>query len=208
MMRRSVPALFLLLIASTASAAWYPALDGNIARIQVGETVTVRVRAIWTGLMIVPWTPWIFESSNPSVIRVDGAMYSSTPGEMRITGISPGHGLALIRPMSSFYNVDVTVVCGQESAVQAAEVRQTVKTGEPVALRALTSIADRTTFTWYHGHIGDTSFPIGQSGPEVVYITDDPGLHSAWVLATTSCSSSMAEFQIDAVAPKRRGVRH
>jgi hypothetical protein len=207
-MRRIVFALLLLSLSATASAAWYPSLDGNMARIEVGETVTVRVRAIWTGLMVIPWMPWTFESSNPDVARVQGQMLSSQPGEMRITGVSPGHARGLIRPMSAFYSVDVTVVCGKESPIQAAEPQQTAKTGEAITLRAVTPIANRTTFTWYHGLVGDMSAPIAGSGPEIAFATNDPGTHYAWVLATTPCSSTTAQFEIDAVSPRRRSARH
>lgn len=197
-----------LLFAWNASAAWYPKLDGNLVRVEVGETVKVRVSAAWTGFSVVPWTPWIFESSRPDVAQVDGAMLNSQPTHMRITGLRPGHATGMIRPWSSYYSVDVTVVCGQESPVQAAEPRQATKIGEAVALRAVTPIAARTTFTWYHGLVGDMSAPIAGSGPEIPFATNDPGQHHAWVLATTPCSSSTAQFTIDAAAPKRRGVRH
>ncbi len=207
-MRRWIVVLVLLSLAATASAAWYPSLEDNLVRLEVGQSVTVTVRAVWTGLMVVPWTPWIFESSNPDVARVQGQMLDSRPGVMRITGVSPGRAQGLIRPTSTFYRVDVTVVCGKEDAVQPATAWQTTKPGEPVTLRAVTPIAGRTTFTWYHGQVGDTSAPIAGSGPEIPFATNDAGPHYAWVLATTPCSSSTAEFRIDAVPPRRRSARH
>jgi hypothetical protein len=208
MMRRALVALFLVLAASTASAAWYPSLETGAILLEVGETQTVGVRAIWTGLMIVPWQPWVFSSTNASVARVTGEMLDSRPGQMRITGLAPGRADGVILGWSHYYRVEVTVVCGREDAVQAAPGRHAAVTGVPITLRAVTPIADRTTFTWYHGRVGDTSFPIPQSGPEIVYVTGDAGPHYAWVLATTACSSSTAEFQIDAVNPRRRGARH
>jgi len=209
-MRRWMAMLAFCSVATTASAAWYPELETGAVRIGVGQTVTVRVRAIWTGLWILPWTPWVFDSTNPSVARVEGRMDSSHPGEMRITGVSPGRASAFIHGWThtDFYRVEVTVVCLPEEPVQPARARQTAKAGQPILLQAQTPIASRTTFAWYHGRIGDMSFPIGQSGPEIVYVTDDPGSHYAWVLASTPCSSSTAEFEIDAYRPKRRGARH
>ena len=207
-MKRSLVVLALCSLATTASAAWYPKLDGNLVRMEVGETVKIRVSAVWTGLWLVPWTPWIFESSRPDVIQVEGAMFNSQPADMRITALRPGEAKGMIRPWSTFYSVDVTVVCGNESPVQAAEPRQTTKIGEAVALRALTPIAARTTFTWYHGQVGDLSAPIAGSGPEIAFATNDAGPHYAWVLATTPCSSSTAQFTIDAVSPRRRTARH
>jgi hypothetical protein len=200
--------LLLVLVAPVASAAWYPSLETGALNLRVGQSATVQVRAIWTGTWIVPWSPWYFESTNPGVARVTGSMLTSQPGTMYITALAPGRTNAYIQNWSDFYRVEITVTCGSESPVQAAEARQATKVGEAVTLRALTPIATRTTFTWYHGRIGDTSMPIAASGPELVYATDDPGVHYAWVLATTPCSSSTAEFEIEAITPKRRASRH
>jgi hypothetical protein len=208
MMRRALLALFLVSVASSASAAWYPSLETGAILLEVGETQNVGVRAIWTGLMIVPWQPWVFASTNPSVATVSGEMLDSRPGQMRITALRPGRADGIILGWTNYYRVEVTVVCGRENAVQAAPSRQTAVVGVPISLHAVTPIAERTTFTWYHGRVGDTSFPISQSGADVVYVTDDAGPHFVWVLATTPCSSSTAEFQIDAVNPRRRGARH
>ena len=38
-------------------------------------------------------------------------------------------------------------------------------------------------------------------------LMNDLGRHHAWVLATTPCSSTTAQFEIEAVAPKRRSAR-
>ncbi len=207
MMRRSILTLALLLAATTASAAWYPRLDTGAVRLEVGETTTVGVHAVWTGIWIVPWNPWYFESTNPSVARVTGEMLDARPGEMRITALKPGLADAVIEGWTHFYRVEVTVVCGHEDSVAAARPIVTATTGVPIALRAVSNIADRQTFTWYHGRTGDMTFPVGQSGPEIVYVTNDPGLHHVWVMATSACSTSTTEFLIDAKAPRRRASR-
>lgn len=207
MMRRSLLLLTLLFTAATASAAWYPSLETGALRLEVGQSRTVEVRAIWTGTWLVPWSPWNFESTNPGVARVTGSMLDSRPGQMYITALKPGRADAVLQGWTHFYRVEVTVVCGHEDAIAPATPLVTTTTATPVALRAVTDIADRFTFTWYHGRTGDTSFPIGQSGPEIVYVTNDPGEHHAWVMATSPCSTSTTEFTIDARAPRRRTSR-
>lgn len=208
MMRRSLAALLLLSLASTASAAWYPRLETGALRLEVGESATVGVTAVWTGIWIVPWSPWVFESTNPRVALVSGEMPDSRPGQMRITALEPGTANAVIRGWTDFYRVELTVVCGQEERVTAASPYVETRIGTAVSLRAVTPIANRTTFAWYHGRTGDMTYPIHQAGPEIVYVTDDPGLHSVWVMATTPCSTSTTEFVIDAKPPKRRSSRH
>lgn len=207
MIRRALVLAASFVFATAASAAWYPSIDPTYVRVEVGQTKTATVRAIWTGIWVIPWTPWVFVSSNPSVAQVAGRMDNSLPGTMYITGVKPGNALATIDGWTSFYSVDIDVVCGREDPIQAALPQQHTLINVPVALRALTPIANRTSFTWYHGHIGDLSHPINGSGFEIPYVTNDVGAHYAWVLATTPCSQSMAEFRIDAHAPKRRLVR-
>jgi hypothetical protein len=208
MMRRSLLALLLLGLTSSASAAWYPRLEKTGVLLEVGQSTTVEVYAVWTGIWLVPWTPWTFQSTNPRVASVTGEMPDSRKGLMVITAREPGRANAVISGLSDYYRVEVTVVCGNEDSVVAASPTLTATTGTPITLRAYTPHANRTTFAWYHGRTGDMSFPIGQSGPEIVYVTDDAGPHSVWVLATTSCSSSTAEFLIEARPPKRRPSRH
>ena len=198
MMRRFLLALLLLGPTSSASAAWYPRLEKTESCSRSG-----RARRFW----LVPWTPWYFQSTNPRVARVTGEMLDSRAGLMVITAREPGRANAVISGWSDYYRVEVTVVCGNEENVAAASPSLTATTGVPITLRAFTPHSNRTTFTWYHGRTGDMSYPIGQSGPEIVYVTDDAGLHYVWVLATTSCSSSTAEFLIEARSPRRRPSR-
>ena len=207
MTRRSILTLALLFAATNTSAAWYPSLETGALRLEVGQSRTVEVRAIWTGIWLVPWSPWTFATTNPSVARVTGRMLDSRPGLMIITARAPGHADAIIEELTRYYRVEVTVVCGQEDPIAAARPAITTTTGVPIALRAVSNIADRQTFTWYHGRIGDMTFPIGQSGPEIVYVTNDPGEHHVWVMATSACSTSTTEFVIDANPPRRRTSR-
>ena len=209
MLRRSTLTLLVLALAVSAGASNYPHPAVGAVQVKVGETVQVRVDLVhrWGGY---EFRPVFFESSNPRFVEVRGRMPVAVPAYMSITGVRPGRAEALLLGSDStrYGAVDVTIVCGREPAIQTAEAQQTVKIGEPVLLRALSPIAERTTFTWYRGLVGDMSAPIAESGPEIAFTTNGPGQHHAWVMAITPCSSSTAQFQIDAVAPRRRATRH
>jgi hypothetical protein len=207
--------LLLLVIAALAPAAlggyYEPRFDRQRVTVAVGETVTVRVTA---GYVYFPWlpatfSPWVFGSESSSIAHVQGMLDAADDvGTMLITGRKPGRTYARARPWDSDNVVDVTVVCAAEEPVQAAEPRQSTRPGLPVTLRAVTPAAERATFTWYHGRVGDMSAPIAGSGPELVFASNDHGVQHAWVMATTVCSSSTAQFEIETAAPKRRSVRH
>lgn len=206
---RFLPALLLISMAPAAAAQTVLTLDPGSVVVGVGETATVRVSRgpFLTGGSRLPALK--FASANASIIQVEGSLTDPHwTGRMRITGLRPGKGRALVQGYDpSTVHVAVTVVCRDEPPIHAAEPRQTTKIGQPVTLRAETPIAGRTTFTWYHGLAGDLSAPIAASGPEIPFATSDPGPHHAWVLATTPCSSTTAQFEIEAVAPRRRSAR-
>ena len=190
-----------------AAAACRPGPDRTNVTLNVGDTEFVHVAAEGPGGYFDG--PWFFASNDDSIIRVTGRMTEPwPPGVMRITGLRPGKATARIENESeTLGQVAVTVRCGAEPPIQPAEPRQTMKTGDVIALRAVTSLADRTTFTWYLGRLGDASFPIHQAGPEIAFATKEPGEHHVWVMATTPCSTSTAQFVIDAMAPRRRTSR-
>lgn len=197
-----------LAAASSASAAWHPRFDEGYVRVLVGETRTVAVHAVWTGIWIVPWQPWVFYSTNPNVARVEGRMDSSRTGYPEITGVKPGSAQLQIEGWSEYYKVYIDVACGQEDPVQAAVGELDIRVGESVQLHAVTPIAWRTTFQWYRGRTGDTSRPLSALGPKATFTPQETGTEYAWVLATTPCSSSTAEFAIDVHGLRRRMVRH
>ena len=104
MMRRALLLLAMVSLATTAGAAWYPEFNPTYVRVEVGETRWVRVRAIWTGLMIVPWSNWFFDSTDPRIAHIDDVMVQSGGKDIAITGVAPGeaglfvHGYASNRP--------------------------------------------------------------------------------------------------------------
>ena len=184
---------------------YVPAFEFNWMRVEVGETRPVRVTA--RGASIAVFTPWTFTSTRPGVAAVVGKMDTPAPSSVAVTGILPGTAGILVRPYSELEQVAIVVECGREDPIQAETPERTVDRGHAVTLRVLTPIAHRMAFAWYRGRAGDTSQPLSASGPQVELVPDTSGAHYAWVLGTTPCSSSMAEFRIDVRAPKQRVVR-
>lgn len=205
-MLRRVIVLAFCASAFTAAAASHPILDLTYVRVEVGETRTVTVRSWWSGIWVRPWHDWVFDTTNRSVAIADGVMKSSLPYDVRITGVAPGTAYLTIQSYPGRFT-QIQVACGTEDPIQPAEASVGGTIGEPVTLRAVTPIAHRTTFAWYHGRVGDLASPLAGSGPEVE-LTPTRATEYAWVLATTPCSASTAEFHVTAHASRRRTARH
>jgi hypothetical protein len=209
--RSTLLVMALLALASSASAAWYPVFQEKAVSVNVGETATLRMTLGYTGLGWPP-TPWMdapFESTDPTVAATGDIRFAATPLDIPITGVTPGEAGIYLRGYSSNRPlVTVIVQCGSEPGLVNATPVVQLRVGSVVALRVVTPIADRTSFAWFHGRTGDTTWPIAAVGPEIAYATNDAGSHHVWVRATTPCSTSTAEFQVDAVNPRRRGARH
>ncbi len=212
-MRRALLPLLLLGMAPAALAGYMtPQFERTQVRVAVGESVKVRVKAVYVYFAFLPtdFSPWDFESGNRRVAAVSGSMVPD-PGAMTtmtITGRSPGKTVAKVKPADGNNVVQVTVYCPDEPPVQPAEAHQRTKLGETVTLRAVTQFASRTTFTWYRGPAGDMSSPIAAGGPEIPFTAGETGLHHVWVMATTACSTTTAQFAVEAFVPKRRTARH
>jgi hypothetical protein len=179
---------------------------------------------------------WIFDKSEVVVevgqtdrsVRVDlannfGKPSNGTPGMLRsadnhianayrsdnfmvITGISPGD--TFIPKETGGYYLKIHVVCGSELPVLAEQPVIAARAGELVQLRAVSEIAPRTTFLWYAGRVGDTSQLLAIGGTELTLRASTAAKQYVWVLATTTCTSSMAEFEIDVPPARGRAVRH
>ena len=126
--------------------------------------------------------------------------------QFEIRGVSPGR-TGILRSTGGYY-VKIRVICGAEAPVIAEQPLIKARVGETVQLRAVTDIADRTTFQWYEGHSGDTSHPIAMGSAELPYRASATAKQYVWVLATTACTSSAAEFEIEVAPSRRRAARH
>ncbi|PYQ31586.1 MAG: hypothetical protein DMF56_00290 [Acidobacteria bacterium] len=127
-------------------------------------------------------------------------------GHFEIYGISPGD--TVIPRSTGGYYVKIHVVCGSELPVRAERPVIAGRAGEPVQLRVLSEIAQRTTFQWYAGHIGDTSQLLATGGAELTFTPLTSTKQYVWVSAITPCSLSTAEFEIDVPPVRSRAVRH
>ena len=203
--KRALTAATLFLIAGTAAAAWWPQPERGYLRVEVGERRALTVRAWWSGIWVLPWFDWTFGTSNPRVAVAEGVMKSSRPHDAIITGVAPGTTYLRIHPFDAKYT-QIQVVCGKEDPIRAAEVQVNGTIGKPVTLEAVTPIAHRTTFAWYRGRVGDQSSPLPVSGPQIELIPQSTS-ETVWVLATTPCSTSSAEFLVTAHPSKRRSLR-
>jgi hypothetical protein len=183
-----------------------PDFEFHWMRVEVGETRTVKVTARSSGPNAT-FNPWTFISSTPDVALVEGKMDVPQVTRVAVTGLRPGRAGIFVRPFSDFEQVKIEVECGREDPIHADTPERAAVRGDTIRLRVLSPIAHRTTFAWYHGRTGDTSKPLNASGAEVDLVPATAGTHYAWVLATTPCSSSMAEFRIEVRMPKQRVVR-
>lgn len=206
-MKRVLVLVALVLLASNASAVWSPQMFPRYMRFRVGETREVEVWGTWSGFSPWPWSDWAIYSTKPNIVSAP-EIVMTTPSRLfvPVTGVAPGTATLMIRNYDRYPITTIDIFCGDEDPIRAAEPRVTATIGKPVTLEAVTPIAHRTTFAWYRGRQGDQSSPLSALGPEISY-APVAGTQYVWVLATTPCSSSMAEFRVDGHPSKRRAVR-
>ena len=89
----------------------------------------------------------------------------------------------------------------------AAVPVQRADLGREVRLEVVTQYANRSTFRWYLGQIGDTTHPLGDSSSAVTYTPDSFGSQYVWAEAATTCFTSQVQFRVD-VYQRRRSVSH
>lgn len=145
---------------------------------------------------------WKLVSADPAVAIV----HRFSDDHFSIRGVSPGN-TGIPSPDGGFF-VRIKVVCGTEAPVIAEQPLIKARAGDTLQLRAVSDIAYRMTFQWYEGHSGDTSHPIAMAGAELTYTASAAPKQSVWVLASTPCGSSAAEFEIDVPPARTRAVRH
>jgi hypothetical protein len=191
-------------------AIWSPLWQPTDVTLAVGETRIVKVQPIFAGYGEPSVINWTFRTADEQVatafVHVTGGSYT-----VPILGVGPGMtAIRQVMPGGKLDGVDwvkIHVTCGAEAPVVAAPQIVSTITGRPVTLSAASQYADRTTFIWYAGHIGDVSKPIDASGPQITLTPNAIGKQYVWVSATTTCSTSAAEFAIDVSPARYRPVR-
>jgi hypothetical protein len=204
MTRRTLLLLAVLSIATAAQASWWPKLDTDYIPMTVGQTETVGVQAMWSGLVDYGFSPWHFTSDNPHIAFVEGGKEAlNKPGSIKITAISPGTAHVRLRDAGPYATI---VVAGNYPPPQIALSSRVVTPGQPVTLTAIFPYP--AFFIWYEGSIGDHSNAF--SGADVVTYTPPkaPGTYHVWLLVMTPTTTSMAETTIEVVEPRRRAARH
>lgn len=210
-MRTASFALASLLLAAPLSASWWPTWNPSDVRLTVGETATVQVKANWSGLVDYGnGIHWTFRSDDDHVATAYVHMETSTQRDVQIVAVGPG--TAAIRQDTGFGFesvswVRITVVCGAEAPAIAATPLLQGRVGEPLTLALVSSIANRTNFTWYLGETGDVSHPLDAAGPQIAFTPATYGTIHVWASAVTPCSASTVQFTIEVPYPRRRTAK-
>jgi hypothetical protein len=197
-------------IAMPLAAGWWPKWNPSEVQLVVGETTTVQVHPMWSGIANYGENiNWTFRSDAPFVATAFCLVTDTHVHDMRITAIAPGS--ASIRQETSngldeVAWVRINVVCAPEAPVRASAPMLRGSIGEPVAIEAVSEIAERTTFSWYLGREGDRSHPLDSIGQRIAFTPHAYGSQYLWVSAITRCSESTTEFRIDVAPPRRRAV--
>lgn len=197
-------------VATPLAAGWWPKWNPSEVQLVVGETTTVQVHPMWSGIANYDENiNWTFRSDIPSVATASCLVTDTRIHDVRITALTPG--AASIRQETSngldaVAWVRINVVCAPEAPVRAAAPVVRGNVGQAVAIEVVSEIAERTRFTWYLGRKGDRSHPLDSIGPRMTFISNAYGSQYLWVSATTPCSVSSTEFRVDVASPRRRAV--
>jgi len=207
-------ATLLVIVATIAAtplaASWWPYWEPTFVALNVGERATIHLQAKWSGLVDYGnGIHFSFRTENVAVAVAAVSVNDESLHAVEIVAVGPGNtsiSEALPNDKFGWQYVKIRVLCTEEPAVRAATPVVLTRLGEAVTLKAVSDIAERTRFTWYLGHVGDTSHPLAATGPEVALVPR-AGVQYVWVAAVTTCSASSAEFRIETLARVRAAGR-
>lgn len=205
MIRRAL-ILASLLLSCSAFATWNPSFSPTKVTMTVGETRTISLRAVWSGLTYYEFHPWGCRSDHNSVAIVKGGLDRvDRVGQVEITAVSPGTAsIYITQPGTGRSGPFVRItVRPQPVRVTIASSAMTSIVGRPVTLVAIGEPAP-LAFTWYRGHLGDTAQPLPASEEELTFTPTTPGRYSFWVQAAAQHGVSSAEISIEILPPPRR----
>lgn len=207
MLRRGL-LLASLFLATSAFATWNPSFSSRYEELTVGETRTIELRAVWSGLSFFEFYGWRCDSDTEQVAHVEGGLPAlGGSGEVRITAIAPGEaGIRLwvgsaTSPMPNTY---VTIVVRPNPVtVSIVPSAWTATAGQPVTLTA-SAAGSPHTFSWYRGRLGDTTQPLPGTSNKLIVTPATPGPAYYWVFAEAVHGTNRAEIAIDVKPPPRR----
>jgi len=195
-----------LFLSYPAFAAWNPSFSDTSVLMTVGETRTIFLHASRSGFNTYDdFDPWTCVSDKKKVATVTGELtHERRTAEVTITAISPGIASVMLIEHGRHFGPFVKItVLPKPVRVTIASSAMTAIVGRPFMLLAIGEPAP-LTFTWYRGHLGDTTQPLPASGEELIVTPDTPGRYSFWVQAAAPHGISSDEITIEVLPPPRR----
>lgn len=212
MVKRTLFFAAVVLLVAGSALAYVPRFPVNQVSVKTGETISVPVQAVFSGLDVTfnTWN-WVFYSADENVAIVEGSLQNPvSQGFVSITGVGPGDTYVQIGRNGNWPWLRIHVDCSREPGVLAARPVIAATQGQTVALQAISQAPTRTVFQWYAGRVADVSHPMtdGGAGSELSFAVQSPGTSYVWVVARTLCTESIAEFRLDVTPVRRRSARH
>ena len=214
-MRRLVLLVFLF-YAVAAEAGYHPEFSRSYVALRPGETYTLTVRKVWSGLTDYGFEGWTFGGDNESVAHVAGGILKEErTGEVKVEGLAPGVVHIYMRNRDGTLNSVryVTVAVIEDPVFTDVHIAgpRTLRVGEQATYTAIPSDLN-ATYQWYSGALGDVTAPIA-TGPEMHFTPTIPGTGGFWLMVITPRSLATAAFNVtilgpDDQPPRRRSVRH
>lgn len=206
-------ATLLLILSAIASAAGAQMLQGvrvdpAEVTVGVGETVTIQAHGIVGCCSSFPWHV-AFGTGNRDVAEARGFLESPHwTANITVTGRGPGSTYVQSPAIGhgDFPLATIHVVCREERAPAAVAPVVATVPGRPVQLAvAIENLAGKA-LTWYCGRYPDVSRVLDGVGPEIAFTPEEAGTHYVSVLIAGACATSVIEFRVEAVSPRRRAM--
>ena len=204
-MMRVAIALASLLSAVSAPAAVM--VTPERLELKVGERAELRATYVsWgtAGALLE------FVSCDPSIVAAEGTLVvppGSHGASTTVAVHAVGPGTAGVCTTSGARVASVDVTCGPVRAPEPLAPRLSTRAGAAVTLTVVSPLLPNTVYSWYLGRAGDTTAPLGGSGPDLRFTPAAAGEHHVWVSVATPCSTGTAAFVVEAAGPRRRAVR-
>ena len=211
-MLRVACATVLALLACSAKAVWYPVFSPSFVQLRPGESSTIVVRGVWSGIFMEPFRPMTFEADNPNVAIIAGSLPTTLPETLYIRALQPG--VTRVRVMDStgspaFPTSPIIVVADRTLAVRV-ETDDPLIVGRSITLRAVSDEPD-SQFIWYTGRLADIlAWQVGR-GPTMTVMPTVAIVHEYWVIMTAPRGAGLAAVALDIKQPtpsRRRATGH